>query len=149
MNCACDLGGEGGRAYDACCGRFHAGLEPPDAPTLMRSRYSAFARSQWTYLARTLHADHPDASLSPRVFRERLDKHAKRTRYRGLRIVDHAPADGDGVARVLFQVSMMIAGKDASFVELSSFVHDGVGWRYLTGTTRAPRDVGELSIARF
>lgn len=152
MNCPCDLGSESGRAYEACCAPFHAGQEPPDAPTLMRSRYSAFARGQWAYLARTLHQDHPDASLSPRVFRERLDKHAKRTRYRGLRILDRAPADDDGVARVLFHVSMMIAGKDASFVELSSFVHEGAGWRYLTGVTRAPRAVGDLSaldIARF
>lgn len=39
--CCCDLP----VAYSACCGRWHAGmphLAAPDAPTLMRSRDSAY-----------------------------------------------------------------------------------------------------------
>ena len=43
-----------GRAYGACCGRFHGGEEPPDAEALMRSRFAAFARGEYEYLWRTL-----------------------------------------------------------------------------------------------
>ena len=52
MNCPCgdDLD------YDHCCGRFHAGAEPPTAVRLMRARYCAFVRGDANFLIRT---DHP------------------------------------------------------------------------------------------
>jgi SEC-C motif-containing protein len=49
MSCPCGLPAE----YEACCGRFHAGEPAPTAEALMRSRYSAFARGLWSYLAAT------------------------------------------------------------------------------------------------
>jgi SEC-C motif-containing protein len=41
--------------YDACCGRFHAGAAAPTAEPLMRSRYTAFAVGDATYLLHTWH----------------------------------------------------------------------------------------------
>ncbi|MET1080923.1 MAG: YchJ family protein [Pseudomonas sp.] len=38
---------------ERCCGRYHAGAVAPDAETLMRSRYSAYARGQIDYLLAT------------------------------------------------------------------------------------------------
>jgi SEC-C motif-containing protein len=49
-----------GRTLADCCGPYHAGAEPPDAESLMRSRFAAYVRRDWVYLWRTLHADHVD-----------------------------------------------------------------------------------------
>jgi SEC-C motif-containing protein len=54
-------------------------------------------------------------------------------RYLALRILDASGPDPSGVAKVLFAAKVFFRGRDLSFVECSDFVHDGVGWRYLTG----------------
>jgi len=108
----------------------------------MRSRYTAFVLRRHDHLARTLHPDHEDRALPARVLRERLEKHGVRARYHGLEILDREGPDATGVWRVLFRVSMKIAGADASFAELSSFAHDGVGLRYLAGETVDLRTTG-------
>ncbi len=66
-------------------------------------------------------------------------------------ILDREGPDPDGIARVLFHVTMRVEGKDASFAELSSFAHDGAGWRYVGGVTRACRvdRARDLTIAAF
>ena len=51
----------------------------------------------------------------------------------GLSVIESAPPDEAGVARVLFHARVFEAGRDLSFVELSRFAHDGEGWRYLDG----------------
>jgi uncharacterized protein YchJ len=116
----------------------------------MRARYTAFVRGEHAFLLRTLHPDHEDRRLSERVLRERLAKHAKRARYRGLVVLDHDGPDADGVHRVLFRVSMKLAGADTSFAELSSFARAEGGLRYLTGQlldVRALERAGARSIA--
>ena len=140
-----------GRAYEACCARYHAGAEPPDAETLVRSRYSAFVRGEHAYLYRTLHVDHEDHAGGAAAFGVQLARAAKRTRYEGLRVLDREGPDFDGVARVLFHVAMRFEWRDSSFVELSSFVHDGEGWRYVGGTTRrvSADHAAPLRIASF
>jgi SEC-C motif-containing protein len=50
---ACPCGS--GAGYDACCGPFHAGTEPPTALQLMRARYSAFVRRDAAFIIRTSH----------------------------------------------------------------------------------------------
>ncbi|MFO0684022.1 MAG: YchJ family metal-binding protein [Sandaracinus sp.] len=125
-----------GRAYAACCEPFHAGGEPPDAEALMRSRYAAFARGELSYLFRTLHADHDDHAQGEAAWVRSAAQGAKRARYDALAILDRDGPDTDGVARVLFHVTMRVDGRDASFAELSSFAHDGTGWRYVGGVTR-------------
>ena len=48
-------------------------------------------------------------------------------------------------ARVLFHATVFEKGRDRSFVELSTFAHDGTGWRYLSGEARAPGAPVELA----
>ncbi|GAB4206795.1 MAG: hypothetical protein OHK0013_23800 [Sandaracinaceae bacterium] len=105
----------------------------------MRSRYAAFVLGEHDHLIRTLHPDHPDLRIPRRELRERLVKHGKRARYRGLTILDRDGPDARGAHRVLFRVTMLLAGADASFVELSRFLHDGTGLRYHGGTIVDPR----------
>ena len=128
--CPCDAG----RAYDQCCGPYHRReREAPDAPALMRSRYSAFVRGDDPYLLRTLHPDHADLEEGVEAMRASLRDTFRRNRYEGLRVLDHRPAGGEGLAEVLFHARVREAGVDRSFVERSYFAHDGAGWRYLAG----------------
>ena len=118
----------------------------------MRARFSAFARGEHRFLYRTLHPDHDDRARSERELTDALAKRGRRARYRSLRILDRDVPDADGVAHVLFAVDVAIAGRDASFVELSSFARDAEGWRYVGGRTIARREVQDLdalTIASF
>lgn len=49
-NCPC----ASGNSYDQCCAPYHEGAkQPPTAETLMRSRYSAFAKHNIRYITET------------------------------------------------------------------------------------------------
>jgi SEC-C motif-containing protein len=120
--------------YRECCGPLHrGGREAADARALMASRYAAFATKQVDYLWRTLDAEHEDRARPRAEFLAGVRRSCETNRYMGLRILDDAPADAAGVARVLFLARVFERGKDRSFVERSEFRHDGVGWRYWRG----------------
>lgn len=148
VDCPCGTG----KPYAACCEPFHAGArEAPDPERLMRSRYSAFALGLGEYLWRTLHADH-DSRARPKAQEiASLEKTFATLRYVGLEIFETRDADADGVAQVLFCARVRQGAKDLSFVELSDFVHDGEGWRYLQGQNRPASALRgkAISIAAF
>lgn len=137
----------GGGAYAVCCAPFHAGAEPPDAERLMRSRYSAFVLGDLDHLWRTLHPDHDDRARDRDEWARELSGGLKSLRYRRLRILDSAEPDEDGVAKVLFHVTLSAGRRAASFAELSYFAHDGDGWRYLVGETRRLPNPDGVTIA--
>ena len=127
----------GGGTYGECCAPYHRGAEPPAAEALMRSRYAAFVLADTDYLWRTLHPDHDDRARPRDAWEAEMREGLRPLRYRRLEILDTAPPDADGVARVLFQVTLSQRRRDRSFAELSLFAHDGEGWRYLVGTTES------------
>ena len=90
------------RPLTVCCGRFHAGAEPPDAATLMRSRFSAYALRRWDYLWRTLHPDHVDRGEDFETWRARAEADAHELRFRKLLVLASSGPDAEGVAHVLF-----------------------------------------------
>ena len=115
---------------------YHFGdREAPDAVSLMRSRYAAYCVGDAAYLWRTLHTGHEDrARNKEEVVRELKDAmHAHK--YRGLKILDNRGGGSSGT--VLFLAKVFEGGTDKSFVELSDFLHDGTGWRYLCGVGMA------------
>lgn len=124
----------GGATYAACCEPYHRGAEPADAPTLMRSRYAAFARKDVPYLWRTLHRDHDDRQGSYEAFAAGMRRHfAGNPRYVGLAVLASTPPDAEGISTVTFRAELRVRGKDASFTERSLFADDGTGLRYLVG----------------
>ena len=129
--------------YADCCAPFHRGAREPSTPeALMRSRFSAYARGEAEYLWRTLHADHADRA-APKEDVLRAVKHASVTyKYMRLHILDAKEA------QVLFRANVFEKGKDGSFIELSTFAHDGTGWRYIEGIAR-PSDAKEWTIESF
>ena len=96
----------------------------------MRSRYAAFALGDGAYLWRTLHEDHEDRAASREAF-VRAIAAGRGRRYTSLAILD--ARDRGREAEVLFAAGIEERGHDLSFLELSDFAHDGVGWRYRSG----------------
>ncbi len=142
------------RPYERCCEPFHENVsEAPDAESLMRSRYSAFALKRVEYLLKTLHPDHPDRAAPEAAVLASLRRSATEHRYMGLEILDRAAPDEAGIARVLFLAKVFLKGRDVSFVECSDFTRDGVGWRYLAGVgmvaSRLRDELPRITIARF
>lgn len=148
---ACPCGS--GAAYADCCRRFHRGeAEPPDAERLMRARFAAFACVEPAFLWRTLDAEHEDRGRPERESVRDLERTCRRLHCRELVVLDREEPDAQGVARVLFVARLSDRQRDASFVELSDFRHDGAGWRYWRGElipARAVEAPERLTIESF
>lgn len=112
-----------GETYGACCGRFHAGLAaggpyPPTAAALMRSRYSASAVGDLSYLKATWHPRTRPADLAPDgVTWRRLDV---------LGTVAGGPFDTAGV--VEFVAHYRFPAGAGRLHEVSRFVREGRRW---------------------
>lgn len=120
----------------------------------MRSRFSAFVRGEVAWLWASLHPDHDDRAMSREAGIVALKKNlARGVLYKHLTILDRRGPDDEGIWQVLFAATLKQRGRDLSFVELSSFAHDGTGLRYLLGTLKPisaiKGDLAALSIARF
>lgn len=120
--------------YATCCAPYHHGeREAPTPRALMRSRYAAYAIKLAPYIYRTLHATHADRQRpESEVMREIRDA-TSTLRFMQLAVLDHEDPHTDGLARVLFYARVFEKGQNRSFVELSDFLHDGEGWRYVRG----------------
>lgn len=143
-----------GVRYSQCCARYHRGqAEAPDAEVLMRSRYSAFARREVEYLWRTLHPEHPDRAQGKEEIIRELRAVAGSHKYPGLKVLDRRLTDAQGTSLVLFHARVFQLGRELSFVECSSFRHDGTGWRYYAGEALAPgslsKPIDTLTLADF
>lgn len=114
------------RAYADCCGPAHNGERPAaDAPSLMRSRYSAFVLGNTAYLLDSWHAGTRPASIE-------LEAGAK---WLGLEIRQHR-STGPQTAEVEFVARFRVAGRAVRQHELSRFVCEGGRWYYVDGDVR-------------
>ena len=125
--CPCGRLNERGRAlaYAACCGPYlddWAGTPAPDAPSLMRSRYSAFVLGRLEYLRSTWDAGHlpPDLELDGT------------TRWLGLELRGHKQLD-EQHAEVEFVARYRQAGRGVRLHERSRFMRREGRWWYVDG----------------
>lgn len=116
-----------GEAYEACCGRHHAGAPAPDAERLMRSRYSAYARGLAAYLLATWHPDTRPADPG-------LDA-PPRPQWLGLVVKSHAVQDADH-ATVEFVARYKLNGRAFKLHETSRFARVDGRWVYVDGDVR-------------
>jgi len=107
---------------DACCGPFHAGVDAPDAESLMRSRYSAFVLGHVPYLMNTWHSSQRPAELT-------LESEAK---WLGLQIKQHRTT-GEHTAEVEFVARFRVSGQAIRQHERSRFVREDGRWFYVGG----------------
>lgn len=121
--CPCGTGID----YEQCCGTIHdggAGLGVT-AEALMRARYSAYARRDEAFLARSWHPDtRPDPiDPDPTIV------------WQGLEIVDTEAGGGlDQNGIVEFRASYEVGGKQSELHERSSFVRLEGHWVYVAAT---------------
>ncbi len=112
--------------YALCCGRWHAGAlqwQAPDAPTLMRSRYSAYVLQQADYLHATWH---------PRTRPAEISAFDPGLRWLGLELRHHQVVDADH-ASVEFVARSKLGGRAHRLHETSRFVREGGRWYYVDG----------------
>ncbi len=117
-----------GLPYDACCGPLHDGTASAQtAEQLMRSRFSAFAVGDTTYLLTTWAPDTRPESLQLDAERRwyRLDVRSTR---------EGGPFDTTGV--VEFEAFYRDAVASGSQHETSRFVRTDRRWYYLDGVAR-------------
>lgn len=110
--------------YASCCGRYHAGELAPNAETLMRSRYSAYALELRDYVHATWHA-------STRPERVSLVDELPR-KWLGLQICHSANSDPDH-ATVEFIAKVKVNGRAFRLHETSRFVREQDRWFYVDG----------------
>ena len=121
-----------GAPYEACCGPRHAGTRPAEtAEALMRSRYSAFARGDADYLARTTTKPTSDAE------KVELATWAKSVAWLGLEVLSREQGRaGDETGVVEFVARYLEGGHVVSLRERSRFSHaaDDLRWVYVDGS---------------
>lgn len=112
--------------YTHCCGRWHHGpghLQAPDAPALMRSRYSAYVLGLGDYLLATWHAStRPAAPLALEPGVKWLGLEVRRSQ-----VQDATHATVEFVAR------SKLGGRATRLHETSRFVCEGGQWFYVDG----------------
>lgn len=115
-------------SLEACCGRYLYSFETtpaPDAPSLMRSRYSAFVLGLTDYLAATWHPTTRPRNLAA----------DPGTRWMGLEVRRHAVIDATH-AEVEFVARYRPSGGSGAAVrmhERSRFVREDGRWYYRDG----------------
>jgi SEC-C motif-containing protein len=111
-------------AFAACCGRYLRGdAVPPDAASLMRSRYTAYVRGDEAYLLASWHA-----STKPAQARPEPDTKWLGLEVRAARELDADHAEVEFVARC-----RPGSGPAVRLHERSRFRREGGRWYYLDG----------------
>ena len=97
----------------------------------MRSRYAAYAYSIPEYIINTTHESSPQRKGSRAKWRAEILEFSKGTQFDGLEIIQFI--DGSTNAEVTFKARLTHRGRDASFIEKSTFVKEGDRWFYKGG----------------
>jgi SEC-C motif-containing protein len=154
--CPCG-GGRDGLTYASCCKRFHDGDAYPEDPvTLMRTRFSAYAKGKGLYVVKTTHPDNPllmegaktkTGKVVSTLARD-VEATCKKVRFYDLDIVRDVKGKGKGDARehlVGFRYKCRVVGQqgfnelpEEKHAELSTFrtTTDDDGnevWKFVDG----------------
>ena len=114
-----------GPRYRDCCGRLHRGESSAGtAGELMRSRFSAFAVGDESYLLRTWHP-------ATRPERIGFEDGTRWTRLEIVREEGGGPADDKGV--VEFRACYVAGAEPGELHEVSRFVRQDGDWVYVRG----------------
>ena len=124
-----------GLPYTGCCGPLLGGTVKADTPeALMRSRYTAYARQDMPYLARTLHpsqrSDYDESGAA---------RWAKESAWEGLEIV-HAGIEPTNPDRgtVEFRAHYTLNGNRLEHHELAEFRKSSGTWYFYDGKMVSP-----------
>ncbi len=125
-----------GLSLEACCGPYIDGDKPaPDAPALVRARYSAFALKRYDFLVESVHPDFR-GEMTPESLAEGLDDVV----WTGLEVGEHhKDVDLGKEGRfdtVELKATCMYKGEPRDLEELSFFRWDGDRVYYVDGAAK-------------
>ncbi|MCH9687251.1 MAG: SEC-C domain-containing protein [Deltaproteobacteria bacterium] len=115
-----------------CCDRYHRGRPAPPR-ALVRARYCAFVRGNARFILDTTHPTAPHHRDDRAAWKTEVQQYCRRVRFRSLTLHDGEVDETAGTAWVSFTVEMVDEGQPVTFFERSTFLRDGVRWRYVTG----------------
>ena len=120
-----------GKPYTHCCQKYHKGILPENALTLMRSRYSAYALGIADYLIETTHPESPHFVTDKKQWLYQIRAFSKQTDFEGLEILETEYSDLE--AFVVFVAHLSKDSADLTFTERSRFLKQGQAWKYIDG----------------
>ena len=85
-NSPCPCGSQ--NKYKKCCQVYHKGAKPKTALLLMKSRYSAYAVSNGSYIVKTTHSNNADYTSHTKEWEEIIVTFCKSTEFLGLEILE-------------------------------------------------------------
>lgn len=129
-NSPCPCGSS--KKYKKCCQLFHKGKRPLTALELMKSRYSAYAVSNYKYIIDTTHKENSEYTNNTKNWEESILDFCKNCDFKSLDIVDFV--NGETESFVTFKVTILCYESDNSFSEKSRFLKENGRWLYHSGT---------------
>ncbi|NEW61040.1 zinc chelation protein SecC [Sulfurovum sp. bin170] len=120
-NAPCPCGSH--KKYKKCCAIYHKGTKPKTALLLMKSRYSAYAVGDSSYIIKTTHPDNPDYSDD----KQSIDSFCQHSDFLGLEIMEFV--DREREAFVTFRARL----GSGDMVERSRFLRVDGCWLYVDG----------------
>lgn len=135
MYCPC----RSGALFTTCCAPYIEQRElAPNAQTLMRSRYTAYALASMQYIMHT-----QTGPAAAHFSRAEANQFATQAAWQGLQIIRHfAHPHNPAIAYVEFKAHYTLAGKMQIMHEISEFHKIGKRWLYYRGEQQAAGKVG-------
>ncbi len=124
-NTPCPCGSN--QKYKKCCQPYHKGANPKTALLLMKSRYSAYAVGDSSYLVKTTHEDNEQYMDDVKAWRQSIEAFTKETQFLGLEIL--ASIEGEKESFVTFK-ALLSSGE---MIEKSRFLKVDKRWLYERG----------------
>jgi len=113
-NAPCPCGSR--QKYKKCCRRYHLGALAPDALTLMKSRYSAYAFEQADYIIATTHPSSPEYTDDTAQWKKEIVAFGRHTEFIRLEIVEHTPKEKEAFVHFKAHLSSGILEEKSRFV---------------------------------
>ena len=121
-NASCPCGSK--NKYKKCCLMYHKGAKAKTALQLMKSRYTAYAVGNASYIVKTTHENNPDFTTDIKNWELSILEFTKATQFLGLEILEFI--DGDEEAFVTFKASL----SSGEMIEKSRFLKVDHSWLY-------------------
>ncbi|WP_457605634.1 YchJ family protein [Nitratifractor sp.] len=121
-NAPCPCGN--GYKYKKCCLPYHRGKRPPDALTLMKSRYSAYAAGEADYILRITHPENVEYEVDRKSWRASVLRFCLETEFLGLEILVVQGGEEEVFVTFLARLS------SGELLERSRFLKDSGEWLY-------------------
>lgn len=128
MLCPCGSG----HKYKKCCSKYHQGTFAPDALSLMRSRYCAYAVGDSRYIIKTTHPDNSDYTADIKNWEESILNFSRQTHFLGLEIIDFTKGEEEAFVTFIAHLS------SGDLKEKSRFLKHNGQWVYMDGEVEFP-----------